>query len=348
MAGAWNRRRTMAAATVAAGLLALVAPRPAAAQGAGAAAPADLKAPQPDKDAAGRAIPGHFTLTICKGTSFDMTPRNGRQDRYQTPHGVRVTSTSGTAAKGGEQGDNGTIRISSGGPGVPAATGETTVTYDIVDRATGQKVETVTVKVKVIDCSPPAPPARAGQGVGGVRAQPAAFTKDQYEGFDEDEFEFGDEMVHVSSNGSGLWYPVGFNARVAVPVTPRLTVGGGMTWGHHAQTDVISGVRYDDTATTTTFGGGVQCAMAQVLNAHGSLYLSAGVALERSSGSFNHESTPATSSILLLGGGGLNVSLGSRRLGLQVGAEVGHVFTTPSRTELRIYADVRVKFGGAQ
>jgi hypothetical protein len=116
--------------------------------------PKDLKSPQPERDASGRIIPNHFTLTICKGTFFDMTPKNGGRDRYQTPHGVRNIKGTSSAATGSEQGENGTIRINSGPPGVPATTGESTIDYDITDNSTGQVVEHVTVKVKVIDCTP--------------------------------------------------------------------------------------------------------------------------------------------------------------------------------------------------
>ncbi len=57
--------RAVALGSVIAALLA--APGVAAAQRGGpGAGPPDLKAPQPERDAAGRPIPGHFTVTICK------------------------------------------------------------------------------------------------------------------------------------------------------------------------------------------------------------------------------------------------------------------------------------------
>src|SRR4029077_8787763 len=97
------------------------------------AKPADLKNPKPEIGPDGRPIPNHFTLTICKGTFFDMTPKNGSRDRFQTPHGVKNINKTGTAASGGEHGENGTIRINSGAPGVPGTEGESTIDYDIVD-----------------------------------------------------------------------------------------------------------------------------------------------------------------------------------------------------------------------
>lgn len=134
-----------------------------------AAPQADLKNPKPALDAAGRAIPGHFTVTICRGTSFDMTPKDRGRDRYTTPHDVRLSGPPrGTSARGGNQGANGTIRFTSGGPGLTGPLGETTIEYDIVDASSGKKVEHLVVKVKVIDCTPPrriagdpAPPAPA-------------------------------------------------------------------------------------------------------------------------------------------------------------------------------------------
>src|SRR6185369_13598179 len=99
--------------------LALMLSQPAAAQ-------SDLKAPKPELDSRGNAIPGHFTVTICRGTFFDMTPTDRGRDRYSTPHEARVTSTTGSSARGGSQGTNGTIRFTSGGPGVPGPLGDTT------------------------------------------------------------------------------------------------------------------------------------------------------------------------------------------------------------------------------
>ena len=132
-------------------VLALLAP---------AAAQSDLKNPQPALDEKGRAIPGNFTVSICRGTFFDMTPRNGGRDRYTTPHDVRVTRTTGTSARGGSQGTNGTIRFTSGAPGIQGSLGETTIEYDIIEDATRTRVQHVIVKVKVIDCPPPS--ARGG------------------------------------------------------------------------------------------------------------------------------------------------------------------------------------------
>jgi hypothetical protein len=118
--------------------------------------PADFKNPQPERGPNGAILPGRFTLTICAGSFYDMTPKKGpksQQDLYQTPVSVKVKNTVGTAASGREQGTNGTIRISSGAPGVPAGTGTATISYDIVD---GDKVlQSITVTVTVINCTPP-------------------------------------------------------------------------------------------------------------------------------------------------------------------------------------------------
>ncbi|MDO8676963.1 MAG: hypothetical protein Q7R30_00135 [Acidobacteriota bacterium] len=129
-----KRQRTLWRAVVSTGVvilaLGLVFPQLAAAQ-------TDLKSPKPALDRNGGQIPGHFTVTICRGTPFDMTPINRGRDRYTTPHDVRVTNTTGTSARGGSQGTNGTIRFTSGGPGLPGPLGETTIEYDIIDGSTG-------------------------------------------------------------------------------------------------------------------------------------------------------------------------------------------------------------------
>lgn len=50
------------------------------------------------------------------------------------------------------------------------------------------------------------------------------------------EIDLGYQFLRTSSAGSGISYPLGFDVRIAKPITPRFFIVGGFDWARHSET----------------------------------------------------------------------------------------------------------------
>ena len=72
------------------------------------------------------------------------------------------------------------------------------------------------------------------------------------------EISLGYQFQSISIDGDSEAFPLGFNIDVAGPISPNLDIVGQLDWSRKSESEVIFGSTVEQTASFTTFGGGIR------------------------------------------------------------------------------------------